>query len=122
MSPAMTTLLSEWPLGKEGEDSNGGDGVRLRRPARPTRTLPTVVIDSDPATAITISTSGVRDRHSEGHGHGDDGGEDGHPDRAAEVGEPRGDLVARAGSGGVIAASSAGRSSPVTPSPSSTAS
>ena len=93
MSPAMTTLLSEWPLGKEGEDSNGGTASAWGGRTRPTRALPTVVIDSDPATAITISTSGVRDRHSEGHGHGDDGGEDGHPDRAAEVGEPRGDLV-----------------------------
>ena len=31
---------------------------------RPTRTLPTVVMASDPATAITISTSGVRDLHA----------------------------------------------------------
>ena len=56
-----------------------------------------VVMDSDPATAITMSTSGVRDRHSEGHGHGDDRREDGHPDRSAEVGEPRGDLVGERG-------------------------
>src|SRR5690242_6909274 len=110
----MTTLFSEWPLGKEGEDSNGGTASVRGGRARPTRALPTVVIDSDPATAITISTTGVLDRHSRASVTVTTVAR-----RAIPTGPPRSvNHVATCSFSGVlrlIAALRAGRSSPVTP-------
>ena len=60
--PAITVLLRAGPDGKE-------EGVLIRRyrfgergRTRPTTALPTVVMVRDPATAISIRISGVRDR------------------------------------------------------------
>ena len=80
-----------------------------------------VVMDSDPATAMTMSTSGVRDRHTRAMAT---------VTTVARMVIPTGpprlvNHVATWSASGVrrrIAVSSAGRSSPVTPSPSSTAS
>src|SRR5688572_10281183 len=58
----MTVLLRVWPLGKEGEVSNGGTASEVGGRARPVRSLPATVIAREPVTAMSISTSGVRER------------------------------------------------------------
>ena len=56
-------LLRAWPLGKAGEVSYGGTASATGGRARPTSSLPTAVISSEPAVPIASSSKGVRDRH-----------------------------------------------------------
>src|SRR5215218_454586 len=61
--PAMTVLLSAWPEGKEKAYSYGGTASVSGGRTRPTMALLTIVMVNDPAMAMSIRISGVRDRH-----------------------------------------------------------
>ena len=60
----MAIEFSEWPLGNDGELSNGGTASSSGGRARPTAALPTLVISSDPAPVTATSATGDHDRHS----------------------------------------------------------
>src|SRR3954453_7092775 len=64
--PAMTVLFNAWPEGNEKAYSYGGTASLNGGRARPTTAFPTVVKVKDPATAMSIRISGVRDpqRHT----------------------------------------------------------
>lgn len=57
-------LFRVWPLGNDGECSYGGTASVNGGRTRWTTTLPTLVMASEPATAITIRISGVLDRQA----------------------------------------------------------
>lgn len=62
--PAITTEFRECPDGNDAEVSGGGMESSSGGRARSLSRLPTTVMASDPPTAITISTSGVRRRQT----------------------------------------------------------
>ena len=62
--PAIAIALSECPLGKDGELSNGGTASSRGGRARPTAALPTLVISSEPAPVIATNATGDQERHS----------------------------------------------------------
>ena len=61
--PAMTVLFRACPEGKENAYSYGGIASLRGGLALPRMALPTLVITNEPAAAMAINTSGVRDRH-----------------------------------------------------------
>ena len=63
MMLVMSTALRVCPLGNDGEVSSGGTACSAGGLARAVRSLPRVVIVSDPAVAPTMTTMGVQVRH-----------------------------------------------------------
>ena len=92
----MTVALRVCPLGKLGDVSYGGTASDSGGRARPMRDLPVVVMASDPAAAISMSTSGVRERQRQTITSVRHGGHDGHPHRPPDVGVER-DRVVQSG-------------------------
>ncbi len=60
--PSTTVAFRVCPDGNDAEDSHGGTASDLGGRARPTRSLPSTVMSTDPAAAMAISTTGSHER------------------------------------------------------------